>query len=85
MLAILDRIRRQDTGEIEPPAIALSGKMGANPASEDFLEQSAAASRQQAGVAVAAAADDEEEAESDEVGSLLACDYLLSPFSSHAH
>ena len=48
VMAILERIKRQDAGEIEPPAIAFSGKMGANPASEDFVEQSAAASRQQA-------------------------------------
>ncbi len=55
-MAILDRIKRQDAGEIEPPAIALAGEVGANPASEDFLEQSARASRQSAaGIADAAA------------------------------
>ncbi|CAL5227613.1 g10616 [Coccomyxa viridis] len=48
VMAILDRIKRQDAGEIEPPAIALAGEVGANPASEDFLEQSARASRQSA-------------------------------------
>ena len=52
VMAILERIKRQDAGEIEPPAIAIGGKMGANPASEDFVEQSAAASRQQAAEAV---------------------------------
>ena len=48
VMAILERIKRQDAGEIEPPAIAFNGKMGADPASEDFVVQSAAASRQQA-------------------------------------
>ncbi len=52
VMAILERIKRQDAGEIEPPAIAIGGKMGAKPASEDFVEQSAAASRQQAAEAV---------------------------------
>lgn len=28
MLALLERIRQQDAGEIEPPAIALSGQVG---------------------------------------------------------
>ena len=58
-MAILDRIRRQDAGEVEPPAIALTGQLGANPASEDFLEQSARASRQSAASTADAAAEDE--------------------------
>lgn len=70
VMAILERIKRQDAGEIEPPAIAFSGKMGANPASEDFVEQSAAASRQQA----AGGADGDEDGNAidlpNEVGSL---------------
>lgn len=60
VMAILDRIKRQDAGEIEPPAIALTGNVGANPASEDFLEQSARASRQNAASTADAAAEDDE-------------------------
>ena len=68
-MAILDRIKRQDAGEVEPPAIALSGRMGANPASEDFLEQSARASRQNAASAADAAAEgDAEEAVLEDFG-----------------
>ncbi len=57
-MAILDRIKQQDAGNIEPPAIALSGMVGANPASEGFIEQNASASRQKA-ESTAAGADDE--------------------------
>ena len=71
VMAILERIKRQDAGEIEPPAIAISGKMGANPASEDFVEQSAAASRQQAKEAVGGDENGNAIDLPNEVGSLL--------------
>ena len=71
VMAILERIKRQDAGEIEPPAIAIGGKMGANPASEDFVEQSAAASRQQAEEAVAGDRAGSAIDLHDEVGTLL--------------
>ena len=67
-MAILDRIKRQDAGEVEPPAIALTGQLGANPASQDFLEQSARASRQSATSTTAAAAEgDTSEADLEEL------------------
>jgi hypothetical protein len=34
VLALLERIRQQDAGEIEPPAIALSGQPGRRGAAE---------------------------------------------------
>lgn len=65
VMAILDRIKQQDAGKIEPPAIALSGMVGANPASEGFMEQNASASRRQ--IQRAAAEADEEDGEVKEV------------------
>ena len=65
VMAILDRIKQQDAGKIEPPAIALSGIVGANPASEGFMEQNASASRRQ--VQRAAAEADDEDGEVEEV------------------
>ena len=65
-MAILDRIKQQDAGKIEPPAIALSGMVGANPASEGFMEQNASASRRQ--IQRAAAEADGEDGEVEEVG-----------------
>ena len=70
-MALLDRIKKQDAGEMEPPPIALSGQVGANPASEDFLEQSAAASRKKAQKAAAAEAEEEDNTEFEEVCSML--------------
>ena len=65
VMAILDRIKQQDAGKIEPPAIALSGMVGAKPASEGFMEQNASASRRQ--VQRAAAEADDEDGEVEEV------------------
>ena len=83
VMAILDRIKRQDAGEIEPPEIALTGNVGTNPASEDFLEQSARASRQNAAsTADAAAESDEAGANLEDIGEVHR---LLPDVMQHTH